>query len=91
MTIKLPALIPDRNSATGFRVEYLSVEIDANLAQQLIEDDDPTAKQMRHLAHQVRGADFERVAQLVWSNKDLIIKALNIAASTLPSTDRVTP
>jgi hypothetical protein len=84
MTIKIPALIPDRKSASGFRVEYLSVEIDPKLAQQLTEDDDPTARRMRHLADQIRNADFERVAQLIWLDKDLIVKALKIAASTFP-------
>lgn len=91
MSIKLPALIPDRKSASGFRVEYLNVEIDADMARQLTDDEDPTARQMRRLAECIRSADLDRLAQLTWSDKDLIIKALNIAASTLPQQTRGTP
>lgn len=84
MSPKLPALIPDRNSASGFRIEYLSVEIDAELAQRLTtEDETPDAKRMRRLAYEIRGADMERLAQITFGDKELILKALNIAADIL--------
>lgn len=84
MTIKLPALIPDRNSASGFRVEYLGVTIDPDVSQVLAEyDQAPEAKRMRKLAQEIRQADLQRLAQLTWSDKDLIIKALSIAAATI--------
>jgi hypothetical protein len=88
MTIKLPALIPDRNSASGFRVEYLSVEIDAELAAKLSDDEpSPEAKRMLRLAHEIRGADLDRLAQISWGDKELLLKALHMAA-TLSNGDR---
>lgn len=82
MTIKLPDLIPDRNSASGFRVQYLDCTIDPDLAATLNDvEPTPEAKRMVRLAHEIRAADIQRLAQLSWGDKDLIIKALHIAAS----------
>jgi hypothetical protein len=88
MTIKLPALIPDRNSASGFRVEYLSCEIDPELAAQLSEEPSREAKRMLRLAHEIQGAALERLGQLTWSDKDLIIKALHTAAELSPQDEK---
>lgn len=85
MTIKLPALIPDRNSASGFRVEYLDCDLDPALAAQLSDDEpSPESRRMLRLAHEIRGADLERLGQLTWSDKETILKALHIAASLDP-------